>query len=795
MSTARTRTAKPELQAENALLRAELDELKSRLGPPSRSAPPQLVGESWQPEFAELLPDAVFVLCHGLIVAINSAGVRQFGGTTADDVIGRSNLEFLHPDHLDDARDHMRGMLAGEERHVYLQRHRLRLDGTEYPGEVAAMPCRWQGEPAMLVLVRDLSDRAEVERKLTHARAQLAEAVNHVSDGLALFDGDERFVFANEHYLENDPVRRQFLTPGVTFEEFITRTMETHPFRSAHSTVADEVAKRLAWFRSGGAANEFRDQNGRWHLISHRRTPSGGTVIMSTDITARKEIERQVLDRAEQLRLVLNNAPFGIYVRKDREITLVNRALLRMLGAKSEADLIGQDTVELVHPDDRAGVLQRMNEKLTVGETGEPFLQRYMRLDGGYVWTEATPTPIEWEGGLGALVFMRDATQRVELRRAYDMQQAVLREALESINEGIWVFDADQELVIANDHVREMLDLPPEMLAPGTKFSDIMRFCVARGDDGGGDPEERLAQRLETSRTRVPRTFERSGPGGRTFEVRYAPMPGGGLVATRTDITERREFETARDRLTEQLLAQAKDLRRSNEELEQFAYVASHDLQEPLRSISGYCQLLQRRYGGKLDQSADEFIQFAVDGAQRMQLLINDLLRYSRVGTRGKPFERTDCNKAVADAIANLNQAIAESGAEVTSGDLPPVMGDPVQLGQLFQNLIGNAIKFRGDAAPVVSVDAAWIDGETVYSISDNGIGIEPRHQERIFQIFQRLHERGKYPGTGIGLAVCKKIVGRHGGRIWVESAPGQGASFHFTLARKLAGPMEEIAI
>jgi PAS domain S-box-containing protein len=785
MPAARTRSATP-LAAENKMLRRELDELKARLGPVERPAGPRAVGESWHQAFAELLPDAAYVqlLDSAQIVAINSAGVKQFGATSAGEIIGRNNFDFIGEEHHEYTRAHMHEASQGHDTTVYLKRRRLRVDGTEYPAEVTASPMRWSGAPAMLVVVRDLSDLARTERKLQDARNQLAEAVESVSDGLALFDAEERFVFANAHYLANDPARDEYLKPGVTFAEFIIQALRRNPHLPKNADIDEELRKRLSWFRSAGASNEFQDGLGRWFLVTHRNTPSGAKVVMQIDITTRKKIEQEVRDRAEQLRLVMHYAPFGIYVRKGDKIALVNRALVRMFRAASEGDLIGRDAVDLVHPDDRDDVIRRMNEGSTVSESGEPFEQRYRRLDGTYIWTEATPTPIEWEGERGALVFMRNATARKEMRRAFDMQRAVLTEAMQSISEGLWVFDSELRLVIANERMRELMELPPEVLAPGTRFQDVMRYCIARGDFGKGDPDELLAERMKVSQAREPCIFERSGPSGKAFEVRYAPMPGGGLVATRTDITERREFERAREGLTVKLLAQARDLRRSNEELEQFAYVASHDLQEPLRSISGYCQLLQRRYKGKLDQNADEFIQFAVDGAQRMQLLINDLLRYSRVGTRGKPFEPTDCNKVVADALANLRQAIADAGAEVSCGDLPTVNGDAVQLGQLFQNLIGNAIKFRGDSAPVVRVEAAEIDGEMQFSVADNGIGIDPRHQERIFQIFQRLHERGRFPGTGIGLAVCKKIVGRHGGRIWVESAPGKGATFRFTLAR-----------
>ena len=247
------------------------------------------------------------------------------------------------------------------------------------------------------------------------------------------------------------------------------------------------------------------------------------------------------------------------------------------------------------------------------------------------------------------------------------------------------------------------------------------------------------------------------------------------IICVTRDITKRKQTENELQQL-------ARELKRSNSDLEQFAYSASHDLQEPLRMVAGFVGLLEKRYKEKLDDKAHEYIEYAVDGVQRMQMLIRDLLQYSQVGTEGKNLSPTDCTVAVEQAICNLHAAIEESEADISHDPLPTVMGDVSQLSRLFQNLIGNAIKYRGNAAPRIRISAAEKGKEWVFSVRDNGIGIDPKFKDRIFVVFQRLHASAEYSGTGIGLATCKKIVERHGGCIWVESDCGKGSTFFFTL-------------
>lgn len=367
--------------------------------------------------------------------------------------------------------------------------------------------------------------------------------------------------------------------------------------------------------------------------------------------------------------------------------------------------------------------------------------------------------------------------QRIIERTAqFQRSETLFRGLLESAPDAMVITSGDGRIVLVNRQIEEMfgyqrhelLDHPIEMLMP-ERFHDAH---LQHRTHYAQDPQTRnMGGGLELYGLRKD---------GSEFSVEISLSPlvsdEGMLVSSAIrDVTERKQTEDA-------LKRSAADLAHSNAELEQFAYVASHDLQEPLRAVSGCMQLLQQRYQGQLDARADELITHAVDGSSRMQTLIRDLLAYARVSTRGRDLEPIDSETILKEALSNLATVIQESGGVVTHGALPTVTADPTQLLQVFQNLIGNAIKYRGERPPEVHIDVEHRAGEWQFTMRDNGIGIDPQYFERIFGIFQRLHTRREYPGTGIGLALCKKIIERHGGRVWVASKPEEGSTFCFTI-------------
>jgi len=374
------------------------------------------------------------------------------------------------------------------------------------------------------------------------------------------------------------------------------------------------------------------------------------------------------------------------------------------------------------------------------------------------------------------------AIRNISVRKAAEahlvQMEGRYRGLLEAAPDAMVVVNQGGEIVLVNVQAEKQFGYPRDELL-GQKVTSIIPegFAERLVADGLRSAEEALAQQIGTGIELIGRRKDRS-----EFPIELMLSPLGnaeGILVTAAirDIATRKQAEAL-------LLQKMDELNRSNEELGRFAYVASHDLQEPLRTVASYTQLLSRRYKGRLDSNADEFITFAVDGASRMQRLIQDLLAFSRVGTKGKELADISSEDALQRALLNLRGAIHNSGARVTHDPLPTVRADTMQLAQLFQNLIGNAIKYHNAGVPEVHVSAALNgDARWMFSVRDNGLGIDPQYFEKIFGVFQRLHNREEFAGTGIGLAICKKIVERHGGGISVASQLGKGSTFSFSLA------------
>lgn len=529
--------------------------------------------------------------------------------------------------------------------------------------------------------------------------------------------------------------------------------------------VGDEVAAVLEFF-----STEVEEPDEKLlEVMMHVGTQLGRVI-------ERKRAEEQLQRSEDRFRSLVQSSPDAIVVYcEDGVVSLANESAARLIGAKSPDDLLGKTVWDFLHPEDRE-LIQERGRRLAQGEDMPLAELRFTRLDGDPVYVESVARPITYEGKPAVQVSARDITERRRAQAELRLREKQLQQAQRLAQLGCWHWDVIEDRMTWSDGMFEIFGVEREAF--------------------GGNLEAYLERIHPDDRARATRDFESAKKDGKGFSFGSRIVRPDGTVGSFTCLGEvdgNAEGQVAaiigvcRD-ITDESQAEAtlarklEDLERTRQDLEQFAYVASHDLQEPLRMVSNYVQLLKRRYKGRLDSDADDFIAFAVDGAKRMQALISDLLAYSRVGTRGRPFESMDMGAAVEEVLASAREMLEGTQAVITRDLLPVVVADPTQVEQLYEHLIGNAVKFCNGRRPRIHIGVEDRAGERVFFVRDNGIGIDPQYAERIFTIFQRLHTRDQFPGTGMGLAICKRIVERRGGRIWVESAPGKGSTFCFTM-------------
>jgi PAS domain S-box-containing protein len=513
-------------------------------------------------------------------------------------------------------------------------------------------------------------------------------------------------------------------------------------------------------------------------IFTALRDPAGnlrGFSEVCHDLSEGKEL-------GARYRNLLEAAPDAmVVVNQGGEIVLLNVRAEKQFGYRRD-ELVGQKVKNII-PEGFAERLiadaLRSAEDALEQQIGTGIELTGRRKDGSEFPIEIMLSPLESAEGILVTAAIRDISVRKDAEKHLARMEGRYRGLLEAAPDAMVVVNQRGEIVLLNVQAEKQFGYRRDELV-GQKVKNIIPegFAERLIADALRSAEDALAQQIGTG---IELYGRRKDGSEFPIEIMLSPLESAeGILVTAAirDITKRKKAEA-------HLLQKVKELNRSNEELGQFAYIASHDLQEPLRMVASYTQLLSRRYKGKLDADADEFISFAVDGASRMHRLIQDLLAYSRVGTKGKDLHDTSSEEALRQALMNLRGAIEESGALVTHDPLPTVLADEMQLIQLFQNLVGNAIKYQNPGIPQVHIRAAKNgDKRWIFSVQDNGLGIDSQYFEKIFVIFQRLHKREEFAGTGVGLAICKKIVEQHGGSISVESQPGRGSTFRFTLAR-----------
>jgi PAS domain S-box-containing protein len=629
--------------------------------------------------------------------------------------------------------------------------------------------------------IRDITERKKVEEKFNRSQMIFSELVETSPFGIYIVDSgfciahmnssSQKGAFRNVHPV----IGRDFseamhvLWPDTVAEGIISE------FR--HTLNTGESYYSPPFFNPRNDVQIVEAYEWELHRIS---LPDGqyGVICYYFDSTQLREAERVARDNEEKYRQIVEVANEGIMTADTAGfITFVNKKMADMLGFRID-ELIGRRGIDLISPDE-INFTKTLDESRKAGKT-DSYEIKFIHKNGEIIWTHANGTPIFNGEGLhiGNLAMYTDITCRKQAEDDLKQNQIKLKVALDSGNIGIWEWNLETGEAIWDEKMELMFGIKP-----GTFGKTYQAFADLVNEEDLLHIQKAIHSAVEHNipYETVLRTKLKEGKQRYITSKALLSKDNNGKAVSFTgvcfDITELREG-------TEKLVAKLnEELLRSNKELESFAYVASHDLQEPLRMVTSFTQLLAHHYKDKLDDRAMEYISFAVDGSKRMYDLLNGLLSYSRINSKGKEFDKIDLTEALDNATKNLRLIITEKKVIIKSETLPVVNGDASQLNQLFQNLISNSIKFSM-RTPRISISSKSNHDHYIISVKDNGTGIESQYFEKIFQIFQRLHTRDQYEGTGIGLSICRRIVERHGGKIWVESEPGSGSTFFFTIPK-----------
>jgi PAS domain S-box-containing protein len=732
----------------------------------------------------EAAPDAMVVVNQGgEIVLLNVQAEKQFGyrrdelvGQKVQDIIPQGFAERLIADDLRSAEDALAQQIGAG-----IELTGRRNDGSDFPIEIMLSPLESAEGTLVTAAIRDISMRKAAEKRLAQMEGKYRGLMEAAPDAMVVVNQGGEIVLLNVQAENQFGYHRDELVgqkvQNIIPEGFAERLI-ADDLRSAEDALAQQIGMGIELTGRRKDGGEFPIEI----MLSPLESAEGTLVTAAIrDISVRKVAEKRLAQMEGKYRGLMEAAPDAmVVVNQGGEIVLLNVQAEKQFGYRRD-ELIGQKVQNII-PEGFAERLiaddLRSAEDALAQQIGAGIELTGRRKDGSDFPIEIMLSPLESAEGTLVTAAIRDISVRKAAEKHLAQMEGKYRGLMEAAPDAMVVVNQSGEIVLLNVQAEKQFGYRRDELI-GQEVTNIIPegFAERLIADALRSAEDALAQQIGTG---IELHGRRKDGSDFPLEIMLSPLESAeGILVTAAirDITTRKAAET-------HLLQKVEELNRSNEELGQFAYIASHDLQEPLRMVSSYTQLLSRRYKGKLDADADEFIAFAVDGAGRMQRLIQDLLTFSRVGTKGSHLLHTSSEDALQQALINLRGAVEDSGALVTHDPLPAVLADKTQLTQLFQNLVGNAIKYQNPGVPRVHISAARNGGKQwSFAVKDNGLGIDPQYFERIFGMFQRLHKREEFAGTGIGLAICKKIVERHGGSISVESQPGQGSTFRFALA------------
>jgi PAS domain S-box-containing protein len=718
---------------------------------------------------------AIFMMdAQGRILSWN-AGAERIKGYTSDQIIGRNFSCFFPPEEVKRGRpEEVLRRTAASGRHEE-QVMRVRKNGSRFLASVTVTALR---DPAgnlrgFSEFSHDLSESKESGAKyrgLLEAAPDAMVVVNQAGEIVLLnVQAEKQFGYSRDELVGQQ-------VKNIIPEGFAERLIADGT-RSAAEALAQQIGTGIELIARRKDGTEFPIEI----MLSPLESAEGILVTAAIrNITTRRDAETHLAQMEGRYRGLLEAAPDAmVVVNQAGEIVLLNVQAEKQFGY-SRDELVGQQVKNII-PEGFAERLiadgTRTATEALAQQIGTGIELNGRRRDGSEFPIEIMLSPLESAEGILVTAAIRDISVRKDAETHLAQMEGRYRGLLEAAPDAMVVVNQAGEIVLLNVQAEKQFGYSRDELV-GQQVKNIIPegFAERLIADGTRTATEALAQQIGTG---IELNGRRRDGSEFPIEIMLSPLESAeGILVTAAirDITERKKSE-------EHLVKTVGELKRSNDELQQFAYVSSHDLQEPLRMVTSYTQLLAGRYKGRLDSDADEFIAFAVDGCNRMQGLIKDLLAYSRAGTNGKVLHEVSAENALKEALANLRATIDQSSAVVTHDALPAIRTDETQLTQVFQNLVGNAIKYHGAEVPQVHVSATKNGGNGwTFSVRDNGLGIDPQYFERIFILFQRLHGRDEFEGTGIGLAICKKILERLGGRIWVESQPEKGSTFYFAL-------------